>query len=205
MFIFKIILICVISYFIGAIPNGYLLAKYVYKIDIQEKGNKNIGASNMLIVIGLFPAVFTFLLDALVGFVPVMIAKALTPSLHIWVLSGVFAVFGHNYSIYMKNFKGGRGVATTFGVGLAINPLINLISLGVFLLVVSITKYGALGSIISISVAPFLIYIFKKDLLAFLLSFLFPILIIISHWKNICALVKGTEVPIDKLIKIYKN
>jgi len=192
----------IFSYLIGAIPNGYIISKSIYHFDIQKHESGNIGATNVLVTLGILPSILTFILDALVGFLPAFLTKELTNSLYIAALSGVVAVFGHDFSIYMKGFKGGRGVATSFGVGLAIVPKATFLSLFVFVVTVVLTRYVAVGSILAILLNPIFVYLLYKDIYLSFAPVVIGIIIIISHRKNIINLITGNEIRAEiKLIK----
>ena len=183
----------VLSYFIGAIPNGFIIGKRLYKVDITEHGSGNIGATNVQRVLGTKPAIFVFLLDFLEGFVPTILSKVIFGSTGFALIIGFFAAFGHDYSFFMKHFKGGKGVATSFGVLTAVFPLLLLIEVLIFFLVIYFSKYVSLGSLIGSATFPFLFSVYMKEPLLFIVSLPFTLLIFVSHRENIKRLINGTE------------
>jgi acyl-phosphate glycerol 3-phosphate acyltransferase len=108
------ILVVFFAYLLGSVSFSYIITKKIAGIDIRQHGSKNAGATNTLRVLGVWPAIVVLLLDAFKGVVAVLVAMALTDA-SIWVvLSGLAAIFGHNWPVYYR-FKGGKGIATTIG------------------------------------------------------------------------------------------
>jgi glycerol-3-phosphate acyltransferase PlsY len=198
----KIFLIFLISYFIGAIPTGYIISKYIYHLDITKYGSGNIGMTNVQRVLGNKPAFIVFIIDCAEGAIPTLIALYALKSIYLATATGVIAAFAHDYSLFMKGFKGGKGAATSFGVLLVISPLAALISVVIFGGVIFITKYVSLGTIVAAITYPFILLLIKKDVRLTLLSIIFSILIIVSHRENIKRLIKGKERKIGEKVKI---
>ena len=194
-----------ISYFIGAIPTGYIISKYIYHIDITKYGSKNIGMTNVQRVLGNKPAFIVLIIDCAEGAIPALIALYALKSIYLAITAGIIAAFAHDYSIYMKGFKGGKGAATSFGVLLVISPLTALTSVVIFGGIIFITKYVSLGTIITAIMYPFILLLIKKDIKLTLLSIIFTILIIISHRENIKRLIKGKERKIGEKVKINER
>lgn len=155
------------AYLIGGIPFGYLLAKYIGGVNIKESGSGNIGATNVLRVLKSKDpklakklGALTLLLDALKGALVVLVAKYMGASeLTLWSI-GVFAVIGHCYSPFL-NFEGGKGVATGFGVLVALLPLPSLIALVVWFIAAKGLKISSLSSLIALAsllIASYLLY-----------------------------------------------
>ena len=151
MVIFLKILFLILAYLIGSVPFGLIISKLKNQ-DLREKGSCNIGAANAGRVLGKSYAALTFALDMFKGALFVILFRykiipstymVLSPSLY-----GFFACLGHCFPIYLK-FKGGKGVATGAGCIFGYFPLLSIIALGVFFIVVRITKIAALGSLIS--------------------------------------------------------
>jgi len=181
----------VIAYFIGAVPFGYLIGKYFYGVDVRTKGSGNTGATNVYRVLGIKAGGLTALLDILKGFIPVIVVRSFFNDPMIWAFVGLAAVFGHIFSIYLR-FKGGKGIATSFGVGLALCPGCVLFALAVWLFVASLTNYISLSSITAFLLGTICTIFFapRPVTVAFFLMFL---LIIIAHRDNIYRLIHGTE------------
>jgi glycerol-3-phosphate acyltransferase PlsY len=198
----------IISYFIGSIPFGFLIAKVVKGIDIRQLGSGNPGATNVSRVMGRPYGVLVFILDMLKGFLPVFIFDRLFAShghsLSL-ILCGVGVICGHTFPVFL-GFKGGKAAATGCGVFLWLAPVPLLISVVIWLLTVSISRYISLGSIVgSISLVACLILLgkdpFHQRLPLTLFSIFISILLIIRHKSNIKRLLNGTESKIGSKIK----
>ena len=206
----KITFLIIISYLIGSISFALLIAK-AHSIDLREIGSGNLGATNLARACGKKWAYLCFLLDVLKGFVPSFAAKffifsdTITPAvLALWLAVGVAAIFGHIFPFYLK-FKGGKGVATSFGVVLGIWPYYTVPGLIVFVLwaaIVLIWRYISLGSIIAAAVFPVVMIVLTAILKNWHFNILWPLivaaaflcsLVIILHRTNIKRLLAGTE------------
>lgn len=200
--IMKIIL-AILSYFVGSIPIGYIVAKKIKGIDIREHGSGNIGATNVLRSIGAGPAIFVFILDILKGLIPVVAAKELIhPTSHLFImLCGVIAVLGHTLSIFL-NFKGGKGVATSLGVIIGLNPLVALLGFGLWTVVLLLSKYVSLASIVAAISVPILMYVFRSPIVYTILTSIIAAYVLIKHHSNIKRLIQGNEAKFGKKINI---
>ncbi len=188
----SLILYLLITYLIASIPFGYIVGKLFGK-DITKEGSGNIGATNVARTIGKKAGLLVLFLDALKGFIPVYYAhhyffynsKAI-------MLVAITAIIGHCFSIFM-GFRGGKGVATGFGVLLALSPLsafiVFLFWLGVFL----VSGYVSLASILASSIAWVVIYYIEKDIYISFAALVVSIIIVLKHSSNIERLIKGTE------------
>ena len=187
------ILLVITSYLIGSIPFGYLVGKYGKGIDIREYGSGNIGVSNCFRVMGAKYAVIVLIGDCLKGFLPVLMTRFLiTEQITFYLLIGFSAIIGHNWSIYLK-FKGGKGIATTYGVVLAFYPYIAIISALIWGVIVVTTKVAALGSIVSVFVMLFLSFLFKTPLEFKIFTIFIIIFAIIRHRYNMIRLLQKKE------------
>ncbi len=198
----KLFFIFLISYFIGAIPTGYIISKYIYHLDITKYGSGNIGMTNVQRVLGNKPAFIVFIIDCAEGAIPTLIALYALKSIYLATTAGVIAAFAHDYSLFMKGFKGGKGAATSFGALLVISPLAALTSVVIFGGVIFITKYVSLGTIIAAVTYPFILLLIKQDFKLTLFCVIFSILIIVSHRENIKRLIKGKERKMGEKVKI---
>jgi glycerol-3-phosphate acyltransferase PlsY len=180
-----------IGYFLGAIPFSFLIGK-LKGIDIRKVGSGNVGGTNVLRSAGALYGALAFFLDILKGYLAVIFVSSF--GINAMLLSGSFAVFGHCFPIYLK-FKGGKGVATTFGVFLAINPWSGLVFFLIWLLIVIFTKYVSLGSIVGLLGASIFTFFIGKDYwVIFLALSLFSML---RHKENIKRLLNGNERKTD--------
>ncbi|MFW6148485.1 MAG: glycerol-3-phosphate 1-O-acyltransferase PlsY [Atribacterota bacterium] len=187
------ILLFLTSYLIGSIPFGYLVGKYGKGIDIRDYGSGNIGVANCYRVMGSKYAIMVLIGDCLKGIFPVLITRWLTTEqISFYLLVGLFAIIGHNWSIFLK-FKGGKGIATTYGVVLAFYPYIAIISALIWGAIVLKTKFAALGSIASVSFMLVLSFLFKTPLEFKIFTILIIIFAIIRHHVNIIRLLKKKE------------
>lgn len=193
------ILLTVVSYFTGAIPFGLLISMFMGAGDIRKMGSGNIGATNVLRTTGKLGGAITLLLDALKGFIPVLIAKQLW-GIDSWTLVIAFtAVIGHNFPVYLK-FKGGKGVATSFGVLFALWPYAGFITLGIWIISLIISKYSSLSALISFGLLPIVVVLGEKSIPYLIFSILISSMIYIRHIDNIKRLMTGEEKRVGKKI-----
>ena len=187
------VILSVLAYLLGALPFGLIVAR-MNRVDIRSKGSGNIGATNVFRVVGRGWGVFTFVLDALKGFVPAFFfyqAAGLDSAFGVWF--GVAAILGHTFPVYLK-FKGGKGVATSAGVLLGIAPLAVAVAFGCWLICMVSTRYVSLSSIAaSIAVAVTVWLEGEKPLVVKTVLTLMSALVIWLHRANIGRLLKGTE------------
>jgi acyl phosphate:glycerol-3-phosphate acyltransferase len=187
----NILWVAVLAYLFGAIPFGVLVAR-TYKIDVQKVGSGNTGAANVLRAAGWGAAVVVALADIFKGGVPMLIAQALGMPGWELALVGFFAILGHNYSIFL-GFKGGKGVATSYGTVTLIDIGLGLAMLPIFIATVAITRFSSAGSMIaSFSGIVFAIAMQREWWKVVMLTLIF-ILILWTHRDNLKRLVAGTE------------
>jgi len=188
------------GYLLGSIPFGFVVAK-ARGIDIRSAGSGNIGATNALRVLGKPAGVFVLLMDALKGFGAVWLCWEILEGLHVAestiqtarIIAGIGAVLGHNYTCWLK-FKGGKGIATTAGVYLALAPWAVLIGLIVFIVAVVVTRYVSVGSMAAAVALPVTIWVMSpNNLFLCIVSTLLGLLAIYKHKGNIQRLRAGTE------------
>lgn len=189
-------LLLAFAYFLGAIPFGLLFGRLFADVDVREFGSKNIGATNVNRVLGRKLGAATLAADVLKGILPIVLGMLMGLSDYqvLWV--GVVAFIGHIFPIYLK-FKGGKGVATAFGVILLTSPWVGLIGLVIWLLVVRISKVSALGALVaslSIPISSFLIVPDRRFALVYLLM---VAMVIYRHKENIQRLRSGKEHPLQ--------
>lgn len=190
----KLVIILLYSYLLGAIPFGYLVSHFRYHIDIREKGSGNIGATNVVRVIGFLPGFIVLILDAFKGYLSIKITQLYGPQ-YIYI-SGLMAIIGHCWPIYLK-FKGGKGVATTIGVLLGLNPLYLVYIIMIFLSVFVITRIVSVSSLLSAIGLPLVVYFKHQDLQIVYMLCIYSIIIICRHKANISRLLQGKEKKIS--------
>jgi len=186
------------SYLLGAVPFGLFFGKAIGGVDVRTTGSGNIGATNVLRAAGKKAALLTLLADCLKGLVPVLVAALLFSDELITVLSGVAAILGHSFPVYLK-FKGGKGVATSFGVVLAVAPWTGLLCLFAWAAAAAIGKYSSLSALVAFALYPLVTFATHSDSKpqAFLSLFVFA-MIYYRHRENIRRLVSGTETKIGQ-------
>lgn len=190
------------AYLLGSIPTGFLVAQ-ARGIDIRTVGSGNIGATNVLRTLGKPAGVFVLLMDALKGWTAVMPLSLWVPLLlHgagasmdrdvLKIIGGVCAILGHNYTCWL-HFKGGKGIATSAGVLLALVPWALCIILSVWCVVTLLTRYVSLGSIAASAALPFASWATGESLIKVLVTGAMGALAIYKHKGNIQRLLQGTE------------
>ncbi|WP_242866790.1 glycerol-3-phosphate 1-O-acyltransferase PlsY [Abyssisolibacter fermentans] len=192
----------VLSYLLGNFCTSFILGKILRKTDIRNYGSGNAGATNALRVFGKKIGAIAFLLDFLKGIAAVMLGKYILGNDMGMYIGGIFVAIGHNWPVLLK-FKGGKGIAASFGVLVAINPIIALIALLAFVLIVLKTRYVSLGSIISAITVPISGLILHRpfDLRFFLFTIILAIMAVFRHSSNIKRLLNGTESKIGQKAK----
>jgi glycerol-3-phosphate acyltransferase PlsY len=194
--------IAVVSYLLGSIPTGYLLYRIFRRQDIRSLGSGNIGATNVLRAGGAGLGAATFILDVLKGCSAVWLGGLLgtlwmptVPVRTVEAFAALCAVLGHVFTCWLR-FRGGKGVATGFGVFLAISPLAALSALGVFALVCFLSRYVSVSSIVAAASFPVFAWFLvtgPRPPLFFVAGALVSLLIIVRHRENIRRLLAGTE------------
>ncbi len=195
------ITVAVVAYLLGSIPFGYILVRLFTGADVRAQGSGNIGATNVARTGKKGLAIATLFLDALKGFVAVWTAfqlftdVTLATRYSLAAIAALFAILGHMFPIWLK-FKGGKGVATGLGVFVALAPKSVLIVLAAFLVIVVLTRYVSLGSIVAAALFPITFYYLNQQqrtpaTLAMISGV--SLLIIWKHRENIRRLVAGNE------------
>jgi acyl phosphate:glycerol-3-phosphate acyltransferase len=204
----KEFILIILAYFIGSIPTAIIVSKLFFNIDIREYGSGNMGATNTFRVLGPKFGTIVMVGDMLKGILAVALYNLLPYYLtneldrtNLMIGLGLAAVIGHIYPIW-ADFRGGKGVATLFGMVLAIQPIVAINCVGVFLLVLYLTRYVSLSSIIAGVALPIcVLWIYnEKEVFYRVFAVAVAALIVLTHQKNISRLLKGNEgrVPILK-------
>jgi glycerol-3-phosphate acyltransferase PlsY len=184
-------LIPILSYLLGSIPFGYILIKSTEGKDIRSFGSGNIGATNVFRKSRL-AGVLTLLLDAGKGYLAVLLAGWLGGSVEWQTAAAVCAIAGHIFTIWLR-FKGGKGVATGCGAYLALSPPALLTTLGLFIIILLLTRYISAASIGATAFFPLWAYVYREPAPLFWGAALGAALIIVKHHQNIRRLLSGTE------------
>lgn len=204
----KEFLLLILAYFIGSIPTALIVSKSFFSIDIREYGSGNMGATNTFRILGSKYGTIVMVGDMLKGILAVSLYNLLPYYLtneldrtNLMIGLGLAAVIGHIYPIW-AGFRGGKGVATLFGMVLAIQPIVAINCVGVFLLVLYLTRYVSLSSILAGVALPIcVLWIYnEKEVFYRVFAVAVAALIVLTHQKNISRLLKGNEgrVPILK-------
>ena len=207
--ILKYIAIAVIGYLLGNISSGILIARAFGVNDVRKYGSGNSGTTNVLRTVGWLPSVLTLVGDCLKGVVACMIGKAMGGDLGM-LLGGFCAVVGHDFPVFM-GFKGGKGIATSLALILAINPWLGLAELVAVVIVVAVTRYMSIASLIASVAFPAFTAIICRGRenygLFVLFSCLAGALAIFQHRGNIKRLIRGEENRLDfgKISKISEK
>lgn len=193
-----VFLTAILSYLLGSIPTGYLVAR-ARGIDIRSVGSGNIGATNVFRILGKTAGIGVLLFDAFKGFAAsrfiVFGHSSDAETQH--MIAGISAILGHNYTCWLK-FKGGKGIATSAGVLLALTPPGFAIALAVFLLALALSKYVSVASISAAAALPFAVWLTGGSRRMIGLTTFLGAMAIYKHRSNIARLRAGTEMRIDK-------
>lgn len=202
----KTALILALCYLVGAIPFGVIMGR-LRGIDIRQYGSGNIGATNVLRILGVGPAIVVFVLDAAKGYAAVAICTAMGLGQYIVVAGALLSIIGHTYSVFIK-FKGGKAVSTSLGVIIGMNWLIAAIAFGIWCVLVAITRYVSVGSILAALSVPVMMIFWKSQHVPPTyqgLASLAALAIVIKHHANIKRLLSGTESRIGQKVEIKEE
>ena len=200
----------VLGYLLGAIPFGVIASKVSRGIDVREHGSGSMGTTNVLRTAGTGAAVFVLLADVVKGAAAVGVAWGIfasRPDMFAWGLmaGGAAAVVGHNWPVYI-GFRGGRGIATSFGALLVMSWPAGLICLAIFIATVAASRYVSLGSVlgaIALLVIMIALYFLNLEPLAYLIFAVIIVpVVVIRHWGNIKRLRAGTERKIGQKVEV---
>ena len=204
----KELFLIIVAYLIGSIPTALMVSRKFFGVDIRDYGSGNMGATNTFRVLGKKYGSMVMVVDILKGmlavglfnFLPYYLSNESERTIFMLAL-GISAVIGHIFPIY-ANFKGGKGVATLFGMILAIQPIIAISCVGVFLVVLFLTRYVSLSSMLGAVMLPIcVLWIWNDDVVLYrVFAILVAAMVIATHQKNIGRILRGVEsrVPILK-------
>ena len=194
------LLLIAIGYLLGAIPSGYLAARWLKGIDLRDCGSGSTGATNVLRNVGKAPALVVFLVDVGKGAAAVLLARALTGGMEgmelmrnwLEVLAGLAALAGHIWPVWL-GFKGGKAVATGFGLFLGLAWPVGLACFGVFLAVFSFSRIVSLASVIAALSLPLLMVLATGSPPYILVTLVAMVLVLWRHRSNLQRLINGSE------------
>ena len=196
----NIAILIVLAYLLGSVPTAVWISKKYFGIDIREHGSGNAGATNTFRILGAKAGSVVMLIDMLKGFFAVKLAL-LSPYgwdteaiINLQIFLGLAAVIGHIFPVW-ADFRGGKGIATLFGMILAIQPVVALSLVAVFLCMLFMTRYVSLSSIVASIAFPVLIFfIFREPEITYrLFALATALMVILTHHKNINRLLNGNE------------
>jgi glycerol-3-phosphate acyltransferase PlsY len=202
-------ILVLIAYLIGSIPTSVWISKAIFNIDIRDYGSGNPGATNTFRILGSKWGSIVMIVDVTKGIIAtslyILIPYYLTNELartNFMIVLGLASVIGHIFPIW-AGFKGGKGVATILGMALAIQPIVALLCLLVFLCTLFTTRFVSLSSLIAgVAFMVLILFIFnEKETMYRLFAIIVAFMVIITHQKNISRLLKGTE----NKVPLFKN
>lgn len=199
------------AYLLGSIPSAVWIGKFFYKIDVREYGSGNAGATNTFRVLGKKAGIPVLLIDTLKGFAAVSLAylskyePGSNQFINLQLVLGIASLVGHIFPIF-ASFRGGKGIATLLGIILAVHTSAALISIGIFIVVLLISSYVSLGSMIAAVAFPVIVIVVFQTKVPSLIIFsiLIAIMVLITHQKNIERLLRREESK-AKIIKKKKK
>lgn len=183
------------GYVLGSLPTGLIVVRLVAGTDIRKVGSGNIGTVNVYRVAGLGPSVLVLAVDVLKGAVPVLLARAWGYTETVQVATGLATIVGHNWSLFLR-FGGGKGIATSFGALLAISPFVGIVAATVWGVVVGITRYASLGSLLAIATVPLVMGWRREPTPHLVFGVVTLTFAVYRHRANIARLFAGTELKI---------
>ena len=183
------------SYLLGAIPFGLLVTRAVTGRDIRAEGSGNIGAANVFRVAGPGLGVIVLALDVVKGAVPVLVARRLDVGPSIVVAAGIAAIAGHNWSVFLGG-RGGKGIATSYGVLLALSPLAGGIAGALWVAVAALTRYASLASLLGVLSVPLVMWIAREPAEHQVFALVATVFAFYRHRSNIGRLLRGEELRI---------
>lgn len=187
------VLLLVASYLLGAVPTSYIVGRLARGIDLREHGSGNLGATNAFRVFGWRLALPVLVFDVFKGWLPTFLFPGLDDAAPAWAFAyGAAAIVGHVFSVFVR-FRGGKGVATSAGVFLALAPKAVLVGLGIWLAIVFTTRIVSLASILAALTLPLTVYALHGTTAVFWVSAALAAFVIYAHRSNIRRLLRGEE------------
>jgi len=188
--IILLVLCGIIGYLLGSINTSVITGKF-YGVDVRQHGSGNAGATNTLRVLGKKAAIMVVIGDVLKGLITCIISNSIAGQTGA-IIGGAAAILGHNWPVYF-GFKGGKGVLTSITVMFYLDWKISLILVGILVVVVLISRYVSLGSVLGAIALPVLTILFGRDIKLVIFSIALAVIIVFKHQSNIKRLLNGTE------------
>jgi glycerol-3-phosphate acyltransferase PlsY len=199
----------IVAYLLGSIPMAVWVGKWFYGMDVRDEGSGNAGATNTIRVLGIKAGIPVILVDVLKGYLAVYLMQYFTPEgwtedaqIYMEIVAGFLAVIGHVLPVF-AGFRGGKGVGTLFGIGIALYPVAVWFPVMMFVAILLLTGYVSLASMLGAFIFPFIvIFLMKQQNIGLVaLSVLVALFVLWTHRKNMQRLVKGEE----NRFKIWKK
>jgi glycerol-3-phosphate acyltransferase PlsY len=201
-------LFIILSYLIGALPSSVWIGQRFYDTDVREHGSGNAGATNTFRVLGKRAGIIVLILDIFKAWLAVTVLSdfAGNKSIEFQLALGLVAVLGHIFPIYI-GFRGGKGIASLLGVIIAIHPMAALLSMGIFIFTIIISRFVSLSSMIAACAFPVLLFYYFEETNHSLIIFsiMVAVLVIFTHKKNIERLYKNEESKVTLLKKTFSR
>ena len=202
------ILFLLAAYVVGSFPSGLVIGKTFFHLDLRDYGSHNIGATNAYRVLGAKPGAVILILDMCKGLLGVylgQLAGAALPGLSVYAMiaGGLLTILGHNCSLFL-HFKGGKGVATGLGVILFLAPWETLIVFLIWAVIVGITRFVSLGSIVAAFFVPVTMFFFGEPVEIIVFGIVAALFVIVRHKDNIIRLAQGKELKVERIDKNVK-
>lgn len=194
----------VACYLMGAIPFGVIIGKITRGVDIRDFGSGNIGFTNVLRTLGPGPGFAVFFFDTVKGLAAVVLCQRLGMNDYLIVSGGILSIVGHSFSVFLK-FQGGKGVATSLGMIIGLNPAIAGIAFVLWVTIVAVGRIVSVASIIAPITVPLMMFFWKSQHVPVAyqaIAVLATTLIIVKHHSNIKRLLNGTEARIGQTVKV---
>ncbi len=192
----------VIAYLIGSLPFSVLISKVFFHADIRKHGSGNAGATNVTRTFGIGPGIAVLILDLTKGWIAVMLPvffdfampERFSDTITLQLAMGVSAFMGHVFPLYV-GFKGGKGMSTLIGIGIAVFPMQLLFTFIIFLVTFIVVRYISLSSILAAISFPVIVFLYPQNFACpiYLFSIFVALIVPVTHWENIDRLRKGEE------------
>ena len=197
----NVFLVCSLSYLLGSIPFSQIFPKIRGK-DVRKGGTKNVGASNALVVAGPLMGALALIGDLAKGYLAAALTGYYFPDPWLAVLAGICAVIGHDFSIFL-GFKGGKGVATTGGVFMALDPIFSSMVILLWILLILISRYFILSTLIILGSIPIMMWILGKRTEYIVFAVIAFALALYTHREDIKRILSGKELKTSEAVKHY--
>jgi acyl phosphate:glycerol-3-phosphate acyltransferase len=197
----KIILIVLGSYLLGSIPFSHIFPRLKGK-DVSKDGTRNIGATNALVVAGPFLGALALAGDIAKGYLAIYLAQHYSGIPWVIVLAGIAAVIGHDFSIFLR-FRGGKGIATTGGILLAIDPFLTIIITLTWILMIIVTKYFIPSTLVMLGLIPFILFLAGKRIEYIAFGFFAFLIALYTHRNDIQRMISGKELKTSDAMRHY--